>query len=251
MAVEYVTGGVMIVSRALRAAAASGWIAMLTVAWTWTAVAAGEVHCYREVAGASVRDIIWQLDRTDRYTLVSLSPGQRHTTTTTLDYDTLCWQVIDHPGQTDLTANRKDETIVIHGRYKGQPIDKTLRIDRSPWYQATSLSLRGLVASDDDDRVFWTIRMKTLTAHKVRAVKKGIERIASGESTEALQRIQLRATGLLAPFWKSDYWFSRPHGWLYRFQAPSGPPGSPMTTVTRITPIMPASTNGIGESSLR
>jgi hypothetical protein len=90
-----------------------------------------------------------------------------------------------------------------------------------------------LVASDDTERVFWTIRIDTLTAHKIRAIKKGVESIDLDGNRKDLLRIRLTLAGMLAPFWKSDYWFATPEGIFYRFEGPGGPPGSPMTVVTR------------------
>jgi hypothetical protein len=85
----------------------------------------------------------------------------------------------------------------------------------------------------DSERVFWAIRMDTLTAHKIRAVKKGVESVEFDGRQKALLWIRLSLPGMLAPFWKSDYWFALPEGVFYRFQGPRGPPGSPKTTVTR------------------
>jgi hypothetical protein len=111
-----------------------------------------------------------------------------------------------------------------------------LKSTNAPWYQATSLSLRELVASIDAERVFWTIRIDTLTAHKIRAIKKGIESgLKRMGVKKMLLRIRLTLPGMLAPFWKSDYWFALPEGIFFRFKGPSGPPGSPTTIVTRVS----------------
>jgi hypothetical protein len=193
-----------------------------------------EIHYYREVTGTSAEEVSWRLTRGDTLVLTYKSPTERHVTTTGRGYRTRCWQVTEANAGTDFIAERKNDTIVIEGTFKGEPLDKILDIDDAPWYQATSLSLRGLIASDDPQRVFWTIRSDTLTPHKIKAVKKGIETVASEENANKLQHIRLRATGMLAPFWKSDYWFSLPGGIFQRFEGPSGPPGSPMTVVTRL-----------------
>jgi hypothetical protein len=111
-------------------------------------------------------------------------------------------------------------------------VNKTLEIDGTDWYQASSLSLRGLVASADREKEFWTIRSDTLTVHKLKAVKQGLETVEVNGAMKEAVRIELSLTGLLAPFWKSDYWFSVPEGIFLKFQGPGGPPGSPETTVT-------------------
>jgi len=192
-----------------------------------------ETYHYHEVTGERVKAVTWRLRTADRTVLTYTSPGECHTTEIGQGYETIGWSVEKEPGRTRLSARRRGERILLSGRHKGRPVDKVLEIDGAPWYQATSLSLRGLIASDDSERVFWTIRCDTLTAHRIKAIKKGTEPI--GESgNDRLLHIRLTLPGLLAPLWKSDYWFTLPDSVFYRFEGPSGPPGSPLTVVTRL-----------------
>lgn len=190
-----------------------------------------EVYHYREVTGSTIKEVKWHLTKEDGYTLVYPSPAEKHVTTTDNNYNTLSWHVITEDGQTDLMASRMSDVISVDGRLKGEPVNKTFEIDGCPWYQATSLSLRGLINSDDENRLFWTIRFETLTVHKIKAIKKEVEPL---DPDDRLRHIRMSLPGLLAPFWKSDYWFVLPKGVFFRFQGPSGPPGSPMITITRI-----------------
>ena len=193
---------------------------------------ADEVHHYREVTGDSIKEVTWQLHRGDALVLTYSSPTERHTTTTNQDYHTIRWEAVEKEVQTHVVAMRNGDVITIDGRFNGETVHKTLKIDGTPWFQATSLSLRELVATSDSQREFWTIRFDTLTAHKLMAAKKGIKTIESDGLKKQIQRIRLRPAGLLAPFWQSDYWFMLPDNVFYRFEGPSGPPGSPMTVVT-------------------
>ena len=188
-----------------------------------------EVHRYRKVTGKTVLDSSWRLVKGDGYTLTYSSGGETHVTVTDKDYNTLSWHVVGDDGKTDFKAVRDGETIAVSGRFKGEAVDKRLEIDDGPWYQATSLSLRGFIACDDDKRLFWTIRSSALTVHKIKAIKK---ETVSSETGCQLQHVRLTLPGMLAPFWKSDYWFSLPGCVFFRFEGPSGPPGSPDTTIT-------------------
>jgi hypothetical protein len=189
------------------------------------------VFFYKEYKGADVKRIEWRLKKGDGYTLSCKSSGEHHITTVGSDYDTSRWQVFAHDNRTKFVAQRDQNTIVVRGLFKGKPLEKTIHIDHHPWYQATSLSLRKLIASVDSEKVFWTIRFDNLSVHKLKASKVDIEEMASRGEVRRFQRIRLNLTGLLKPFWKSDYWFSLPNGIFYRFEGPSGPPGSPLTTV--------------------
>jgi hypothetical protein len=193
-----------------------------------------ETHTYIEQTGEAVKEVTWTLEKADTFILTYLSPFERHVTTTGLDYDTHRWHVTEKNGLSDFTAVRTGASISISGRFRGDPVNKTIPIDGTDWYQASSLSLRGFAASTDREKVFWTIRSDTLTVHKIKAVKQGLETIDVNGVMKKAVRIKLSLTGLLSHFWKSDYWFSVPEGVFLQFKGPSGPPGSPMTTVTQI-----------------
>ena len=189
-----------------------------------------EVYHYREENGDTIKDVQWHLTKDDHYTLTCSSPDATFITVTDSNYNTRRWQMTSTGGDTQLVAERTGQTIAIRGRFEGHAVDKILTIDDHPWYQATSLSLREFVASADTQRLFWTIRLKTMKVYKIKAIKKDVE---PSKADDALLHIRLTLPGLLSPFWKSDYWFALPDGVFYRFQGPSGPPGSPLITVTR------------------
>jgi hypothetical protein len=193
-----------------------------------------EVHHYLETTGDNEKKVTWQLKKNDLFELTYISEDEQHTTTTGPHYDTRLWHVVADNGTTDFTAERMDRTIRLDGIFKGKPVDKKLSIDNLPWYQATSLSLRRLVKSKDRKESFWTIRFDTLTVHKIRAIKQEMVSIDSNSTRIEGVRIQLSLTGLLTPFWKSDYWFTLPKGVFFRFKGPSGPPGAPVITITQI-----------------
>lgn len=210
------------------------WLALLIVSAALAADTPVETHHYLDTTGKDEKRITWKLEKRAQTNVLHYSaPTEEHVTITGPDFGTRSWSVSDTEVDSDFTAERNGAQIHIRGRFKGEPVDKTLTIDEAPWYQATSLSLRSLIAADDGERVFWTIRADTLTVHKIRAIKKGVETRGHGEP---LLHIRLTLTGLLAAVWKSDYWFSLPQGVFFRFEGPSGPPGAPKTIVQRQLP---------------
>lgn len=112
-------------------------------------------------------------------------------------------------------------------------------IDDAPWYQATSWSLRALVLSSQMEVRFWTVRIDTLTVHKIKAVKKQQMILNLNGAKEEAEEVELRLEGLLALFWKSSYWFRRSDGVFLRFEGPSGPPGTPDVVVEYQGPAAP------------
>lgn len=193
-----------------------------------------EIYHYQEITGDFSKDITWQLRKSDDFILSYSSPDEHYVTTTDLNYNTLSWKVIDETKSTDFIAERVGKTIKITGVFNGLPVKKSLEIDNRDWYQATSFSLRHLILSKESETTFWTIRFNTLTAHKIKAVKKEITANNDDGNKKKLLRIRLGLTGLMTPFWKSDYWFSMPESVFFKFKGPSGPPGYPLTTVIRV-----------------
>ena len=203
-----------------------------------TALTAGtppaEIHHYLKTRGRVAQTVTWLLKRSGQgYALHYTAPDEKCLTITGPNYGTRSWTMANTAEDTDLMAERNGDTITLHGRFKGRPLDKSIAIDDAPWYQATSLSLRGLIESDNPEQRFWTIRTGTLTAHKIRAAKAGIQKDTAATGQPALMHVRLSLTGLLTPFWASDYWFSLPDGVFYRFEGPGGPPGTPDIVVQR------------------
>lgn len=232
----------MTIPRTDRASIHLGWPTLAAILWlglqtaiAWASATAGgvEAYRYREITGESVKTVDWRLTKGDTFVLTTATARERNVTVAGPGYDTIEWRTVNAQEQTHLTARRHGDAIALSGRFKGEPIDRTLAIDDRPWYQATSLSLRDFIASADTERAFWTIRTDTLTVHRVKAIKKGIQRVEAGNRPKALLHIRLTLPGWRGPFWKSDYWFGLPDGVFYRFEGPSGPPGAPMTTVIR------------------
>ncbi len=186
-----------------------------------------ESYHYIEKTGAAKKEIQWCVDKSQPSRLVYISKGEIHTTQTNQSFATLEWKMEKSMEDTLLHARRQADTIIIDGRFKGNDLRKVLHIDEDPWYQATSWSLRPFILSPVNSVRFWTVRINTLKAYKITATKKQNEDLSLGTGNEDAIQVDLRLSGMLAPFWKSTYWFRRSDGVFLRFEGPSGPPGAP------------------------
>lgn len=201
--------------------------------------AAVESYRYEEIIGGVVKGIRWCVNKSEPVRLLYQNKEEKYITRTDESSATVEWEMEKKSEDTCLHARRQPRAIVIQGRLKGRRIAKELTIDDAPWYQATSWSLRAFVLSSQDEIRFWTVRNETLEVHKIRAVKKHHEILdLNGKKEDAVQ-VELRLTGLLAPFWKSSYWFRATDGVFLRFEGPSGPPGSPVMVVEYRGPAAP------------
>lgn len=198
-----------------------------------------ESYHYEETVGGVEKEIQWCVDKSGTTRLLYQSSKEMHITQTDHTFATVQWEMQKKGEDTSLHACRRPQAILIGGRWKGQPITKELPVDDAPWYQATSWSLRSFVLSPREEVRFWTVRIDTLTAHKIRAVKKRRQILNLNGAKEDAVEVELRLTGVLAFFWKSSYWFRRSDGVFLRFEGPSGPPGAPAVVVEYRGPAPP------------
>lgn len=191
---------------------------------------------YQEKKQDRVLTAQWRLSKTGNgYALLYIKAGERHVTRTDNQLRTLSWTMEENTTDTRFEAVRTGDIIMIHGRYQGKPVEKKLTVDSDPWYQATSLSLSRLALSDDTYAQFWTLHPKTQDAYKLKALRLGKEILAlDGVFTETL-KLELRLTGLLAPFWKSWYWFDLETGTFVRFEGKGGATDRHPTVITLIS----------------
>lgn len=136
-------------------------------------------------------------------------------------------------GSTEISAKRRGNTIELRGRFKGEYVDRSIRIDERPWFQPLSYSLRSLSESSAPVTVrFWTIRADTLELVNMEAEVQGIESIQiSGKDVEAL-RVEIRKSGYLSIFWSADYWFRTRDHIFVQYRGTHGLPGTPETLIT-------------------
>lgn len=210
-----------------------GWVAIVGLIGLFCVGSAGnadqndlEVQYYIESRGEKSHDVLWCLDRGEEFRLTCRGSEGVHTTRTDEAYDTLSWCVDDPSNGTSIRAERRENSIVIQGEFRGKTVDKQVTVDSDPWFQASSFSLRGFVVSERESIRFWTLRSNTLEPYKLQAVKKGIETISvKGEPVSAV-RVELRLIGWKRPFWKSDYWYRPDDGLLLRFEGTGDAVGS-------------------------
>lgn len=185
--------------------------------------AGNEIRRYVEQKDGLRKPVVWQLARGEGYRLVYQNPDETHITETDADLRTRAWNMSNEPEKEFLQATREENVIVVRGSRKGQTVEERFEVDQAPWFQATSLSLRSFVLSQDSRIAFWTLRPDTLKAMKLTATKIARETVDVAGTSEAAVKVELRADGWRSAFWKSHYWFRASDGLLLRFEGQAGP----------------------------
>ncbi|MDJ0785130.1 MAG: hypothetical protein QNJ22_24400 [Desulfosarcinaceae bacterium] len=215
-----------------------GWLTYLVITClllSWQPSGAApvlmETHRYTEITDDKRLEIGWRLEREKMHILTSTMADETSVCRIDDRFDTHQWQIQRWDQDTRLTAKRVAGEIHLTGTHKGLKVERTLKIDADPWYQAGSLSLRGFAQSRAAETRFWILRPGKYTAHKLIASRKGMDTLEIDGKPVHAHKIRVCLAGWKAPFWSATYWFREEDGLFLRYQGASGPPGSPETVV--------------------
>lgn len=194
------------------------------------ALATSEQYRYQESTGSETTRFEWSVERqAEGIRILASEPGRQFMTVCDSAGATSGWRVND--AERDITARRSGDRIVLSGSRKGQPYAEEITLDAAPWYQAMSYSLRVWLDGNAQRIEFWTLRPDTLEAVKLSAERMGVETVDTRAGEVRAVHVRLRAHGLLAPFWKADYWFRADDLVFLKYHAVNGLPGTPPTTI--------------------
>jgi hypothetical protein len=158
---------------------------------------------------------------------------------TILDFNlaTKEWKLHNKGEDTDLTAQRSDNSIAIKGDFKGKEITKELKIGNRPWYQAWNLSFGRFVLSGRERQEFWTLRESDLKEFVMVVLREKEEIIElNGEAVETV-KVKVTLNNWMSKFWEVHYWFRKSDGVFLRCEGANGPPGTPLTVTELVSEI--------------
>ncbi len=191
---------------------------------------------YLEKTGNKSVKIVWRLEKQKDAVILSSdrSSGQTNVYKSDSSYANLQWQSKDQSQNTDFTAKREKDHILVSGLLGGEQINKKVRIDKAPWYQSLSFSLTSLAKSDNQSCLFWVLRPDDLEPVKMKARKLTVESIKAGGKSVEAQKIKVVLAGFKSMFWHGLYWYRKDDGIFMRYEGTKGPPGTPVTITTLI-----------------
>jgi len=141
----------------------------------------------------------------------------------TLDeyFETLRFRVVNIDEKTDYMGERKEGSIFIRGRFKGERIERTMAVDEKPFYYNPKIGLTAFVQSEEDQRKFWGFQGRELKVYPMKATNEGLDRISvNGRNVEAV-RVHWTVDDFRSVFFKRTYWFRGSDG-LYLKQKTDG-----------------------------
>jgi len=129
------------------------------------------------------------------------------------EYSLESWSRTCAEEDTEFTAVRIGEMLVIEGKLKGEVIDKELDLGNKALYVYPKYSLSKFALSGMPKIKFWTIRRDRLSKLPMQAVRKGVETVMiNGKEVEAI-KIYYSITGKLRErHYNHNYYFRKSDG---------------------------------------
>ena len=149
---------------------------------------------------------------------------------------TMRWQHSDTELAHNFVVKRTGNNIAISGTFKGNPINKTVEIDKDQWFNKVDHALSEWVRSDKEKLDFWVLKLSSdLDPIKIRAEKVGKETLKLDDGTFQAIKVKLTLSSfLMSNFWSSYYWYRAEDGLFLKFKGTMGMPGTP-TTIIELT----------------
>jgi hypothetical protein len=117
---------------------------------------------------------------------------------------------------TSLRAVRSGDSIQVRGTLRGEPVDRTLRVDGAPWYQVFGPGMADLLPAGTRGREFWVIDPDRLSAHKMQVRRAGRETVSVDGREVVAERVHFSPAGALSALWGADYWYRLADAaWVY------------------------------------
>nr|CBX30245.1 hypothetical protein N47_D30540 [uncultured Desulfobacterium sp.] len=192
-----------------------------------------ETHHYLERTGSKTSPVEWKFEKGVVPKITWVGSDETITTWSNPSLETVKW-VVDKPGQNTLiTVQRTNNDLIINGVLKGSPLEKKVKIDNLPWFQAISISLRPFIISKDSALEFWTFQPDTLKIYKLRALKVSADVLKINSNTIKAQKVKISLTGILSVFGECFYWFTKDDGVFIRYEGPGTSPEKKVTVEMR------------------
>jgi len=210
--------------------------ALLPGALSAQAVSPAVDRVYIETHGASVSTVEYRQSRDGQsIVLDSAATGSSEEIRWTPDVGTTEWKVKDPAAGNDFQAVRTADIIHATGVLKGKPVDRQVKVDRSPWYQIFGPLLQELLPTGFAQREFWVVDPSDLAPHKMQVRRAGTERVTVRGTALDAAKFHFSPAGALAPFWGADFWYRQSDGLWVTSRLPENG-GVTVSTVKELVP---------------
>jgi len=139
------------------------------------------------------------------------------------EYSLERWTRICAEDDTEYTAERKGEYLIIQGKTKGDVVNKKLKVGTKALYVYPKYSLSKFALSGMPKIKFWTIRRDRLSKLPMQAVRRGVETVMiNDEEVEVIKVYYSIASKFREKFYNHNYYFRKSDGLFLKKEEQSG-----------------------------
>jgi hypothetical protein len=128
------------------------------------------------------------------------------------DWATLSDRRSDKKASTAFESVRVGNVIKVKGTLKGEPVERELKIDSSPWFGDFATQLKYLEIKGLKKQEFWIVNPNEFKAVKMVATLKGEESFTTPAGTFKAHRYVVSLAGLPAALWNVSVWLRASDG---------------------------------------
>jgi hypothetical protein len=148
------------------------------------------------------------------------SPRERNAVRLDGSRGTVGWLIAFPSEGMEIEAERRGDTVVVSGKYRGRPYERSFSLAGDPWYQFQELSLDVLHASGRSPVHFWTIDRRNLKPVRFRAERHGEELLTVLGKPALAICYDMTIAGVPAVVFRARFWLRASDGRYLRLEVP-------------------------------
>lgn len=139
-------------------------------------------------------------------------------------YNTLNWRLINTSDDTDVRVTRGGGKFHFVGKFKGEPVERSVEDKGGPWYQHIAFSAGHVLKEGTTEYV--CIRPTDIEVFRMLVTPKGQTDFGGARPV----RLKVSPAGAISKLWSCDYYYDPETLDFFGYKAVEGGPGTPVTT---------------------
>lgn len=195
----------------------------------------GEIRIYRETTGDVVLTVTYRIEPSREGFNISGTATDSGKMVYWLEaevdrsFATRSWKLSDNRKDLNISAYRKDNTLILTKTQEGKKLNRELKIKSDPWFQLYPLSFEKFAAGGQETTRYWSIDPEEAKAYEFSLTRKKSSLITVAGRGVQSEHFRISLTGFLAMFWGADCWHRKADGKFMRYEGVNGRPGTPVT----------------------
>jgi hypothetical protein len=188
---------------------------------------------YLEIVGQE-KELLsnWKIETNENISIISGNTLLDYIYIETLSGSTTLWKNKRKHEDSEITAIRKKDKIIITGTKNNEPIKKEFSIGNYPWFQTPGFLLEPFARSNKESMQFIMLRITNHNPLLMEIKKDKEEKIIINDTEYLCIKTYIYPASFLKIFWKSPMWFNKKTGKILKYDGLISGPGSDSFQIT-------------------